>query len=589
MTEQQLIIFAVLGAALVLFVWDRLRYDVVALVALLGSVVLGVVPAEDAFMGFGDPVVVTVAAVMVLSAAMRASGLVDHVLKRIEPLIRRKEFQVVALVGLVTTLSAFMNNVGALAIIMPVALQVAHRHGRSPSELLMPIAFGSLLGGLITLIGTPPNLLISSVRTRMLGSGYDMFDFAPVGLGVAAAGIIYLAFAWRMLPRERRGEVSPELAFRIEDYTSEARLPEKSRFVGRRVEELEGLGHGDLTVTAIIRENFRRHVPAGHWTLLAGDILVLECDPSVLKTIVDEAGLELIGSDAVPVAEGDDSVVVEAVVTSGSLLVGCSPAEVKLRQRYGVNVLAVGRRGGRTTVRLRRVKFGVGDVLVLQGGQQVMPEILQRLGCLPLAGRNLQLGRPRHALLSGAIMAGAVTMAVLDFAPVAIAFLAAVLAVVLTKLITLREVYDAVPWPILVLLAAMIPVSNALETTGATNLLAHWFSLGTQQLPGWATLSLVMLASMAVTPFLNNAAAVLVMAPIAIGLAIRLGVSPDPFLMAVAVGTSCDFLTPIGHQSNTLVMAPGGYRFADYWKLGLPLSIIVVVVGVPLIMLVWPL
>lgn len=589
MDDQQLIVLAILGVALALFVWDRLRYDVIALIALLASVVGGVVPADEAFVGFGDPVVVTVAAVMVLSAAMRTSGLVDQVLKRIEPLVRRRELQVVTLVTLVTVFSAFMNNVGALAIVLPVALQVAHRHRRAPSELLMPIAFGSLLGGLITLIGTPPNLLISSVRERMLGSPFSMFDFAPVGLGLAAVGVAYLALAWRLLPRGRQGEISPEMAFRIEDYIAEALVPAGSPFVGRTVDDLEALAHGDLTVTAIVRENFRRHIPAGHWTLLAQDILVLECDPSVLKTVVDEAALDLVGSKAVPVAERDDTVVVEAVVAAGSPLIGCSPAEMRLRQRYGVNLLAVGSRGGRTTVRLRRVKFGVGDVLVLQGGEQAMPEILQRLGCLPLAGRNLQLGRPRHALLSGIIMGLAIAVAVLDLAPIAISFLGAVIAVILLRLLTLREVYDAVPWPILVLLAAMIPVSNALETTGATGLLANWLALGTDELPSYLSLTLVMLASMAVTPFLNNAAAVLVMAPIAVGLATRLGVSADPFLMAVAVGTSCDFLTPIGHQSNTLVMAPGGYRFGDYWRLGLPLSILVVVVGVPLIMLVWPL
>jgi len=589
LSAEQIAVFAVLGAALVLFVWDRIRYDVVALLALLAVVGLGLVPPEDAFLGFADPVVVTVAAVMVLSAAMRSAGLVDQVLRLIDPLVRRRALQVVTLVAVVTVFSAFMNNVGALAIVMPVALQVARRHRRPPSELLMPIAFGSLLGGLITLIGTPPNLLISSVRQRMLGAGFEMFDFAPVGLGLALAGTAYLAFAWRLLPRDRRGETPPEMLFSIEDYLAEVRLPETSPFVDRTVADLEALASGDLTVTAIIRENFRRHVPAAHWRLLAGDILAVEADPAVLRAVVAEAGLELVGSKELSPGEPlDDVAIVEAVVAAGSPMIGCSPAEMRLRQSWGVNLLAVGRRGRPTSVRLRRVKFQLGDVLVLQGSESAMPETLQRLGCLPLAGRNLQLGQPRRAALSGLTMAVAILLAVFDIVPVAIAFTGAIVVVMLSGILSLRQVYDAVPWPILVLLGSMIPVTSALEATGGTTLLAGWLATLAAPLPPVGALALVMVASMAVTPFLNNAAAVLVMAPVAIGLAGQLGLSPDPFLMAVAVGTSCDFLTPIGHQSNTLVMGPGGYRFADYWRLGLPLSLLVVAAGVPLIAVVWP-
>lgn len=591
-TGDQLVVFGILAGALALFIWDRWRYDLVALLALVASVVLGVVPGEKAFAGFADTAVVTVAAVLVLSTAIRNSGIIDTALRPLAPLLRGPDAQVLVLAGMVATLSAFMNNVGALAVFLPVALRVAQRTGRSPAELLMPLSFASLLGGLITLVGTPPNILISGVRRDMLGEGFAMFDFAPVGLGVTAAGLAVVAVGWRLLPRHRRGQGDPQDKFRIEDYMMEVRLPASSPFVGRTVRQLEDEGEGDVTVAAVVREGFRRYVPHGHWTLLAGDILLLEGDPTIVKRVADAAGLVLAddGDDTPPVAAGDEGYgVVEAVVTETASVVGCSPAELRLRQRYGVNLLAIGRRDRTTITRLKRVKLQPGDVVVLQGPLAEMPETLAALGCLPLAERNLQLGRRRNLLLPAAVMAAAVLLASLDVLPIGVAFVAAVLALVLADGLSLREVYASVEWPVVVLLGALIPVSNALRDTGGTEVIAGWLSLAVSGIPPVAALALIMAATMLVTPVLNNAATVLVMAPIGAGLAQRLGLSPDAFFMAVAVGASSDFLTPIGHQSNTLVMGPAGYRFGDYWRLGLPLSLTVLAVGVPLIAVVWPL
>jgi len=583
--------FAVIGGMLVLFVWDRWRYDVVALVALLAAVACGIVPTSKAFSGFSNPLLPLIASALVVSTAVGKSGLIERLLHLISPLMRSDDLMTFILVTAVTFLSALMKNVGALAIFLPVAIQAAERNGRSPSQLLMPLAFGSLVGGMMTLIGTSPNIIISSERVELLGKPYEMFDFLPVGLGIVVVGIVFLTFGWRLIPRGRKAQTPPEAAFRIEDYVAEAHIPADSPFVGRTVAELEELGEGDLTVAAIIRENYRRYVPSGHWTLFADDVLVLECDPHVLESVVADARLELVGSKGVDeeALRSAEVATVEAVVTAGSPLIGSSLAEQRLRGRYGINVLAVSRRGRRMTVRLRRAKFQVGDVIVVQGSAAALPDTLASLRCLPLAERRLSLGRPRKVALPVIALAAAVTLAATELVPVALAFTGAAVALALLRVITLREIYDSIEWPILILLGALIPVGQAVHETGATELIAQWLSHVAAVMPALGVVATVMIITMLVTPLLHHAAAVIVMGPIAASLAVKLGLNVDPFLMAVACGASCDFLSPIGHQCNTLVMGPGGYRFTDYWHLGLPLSILVVLTGTPLITLVWPL
>ena len=591
MTLQQGLSFAVIGVMLVLFLCDRWRYDVVALIALLMAVAVGVVPMDKAFSGFSNPLLPLIASVLVVSAAIGKSGIIEMALRRVAPLLRSQDRMVFVLTASVTLLSAMVKNVGALAIFLPVAIQASERNERSPSEVLMPLAFGSLVGGMMTLIGTSPNIIISGLRQQLMGKPYEMFDFFPVGFGVALVAVAFLTFGWRLIPRGRKGQSSPETVFRIEDYISEARLKPDSPYVDRTVAELEGLGDGELRVTAIIRENFRRYVPAGNWRLFAEDVLVLECDPHVLERVVNEAQLDLVGSQDVDedALRSAEIVSMEAIVTAGSPLVGASMAELRLRERYGVNVLAIGRRGRQMRARLRRAKFQVGDVIVVQGHATTLTDTLSELNCLPLAERRLNLGRPRRLAIPLAVLAAAVILAATEVVPVAIAFTAAAVVLVVTRILTLREVYDSIEWPILILLGSLIPVGEAVHATGGTELIAGWLSHLGAHMPALGVLAAVMVASMLLTPLLHHAAAVIVMGPIAFSLAGRLGLQPDPFLIAVAVGASCDFLTPIGHQCNTLVMGPGGYRFADYWHLGLPLSALVVICGVPLIALFWPL
>jgi di/tricarboxylate transporter len=592
MTLQQGLAFAIVGAMMVLFVWGRLRYDVVAMLALFAAVVTGIVPAKDAFTGFSDDVVIIVATALLVSAAVAKSGVTEQIMRPLAPYLTSTRAQVFTLVFAVIALSTFIKNVGALAIMMPVAFQLAKRSNTSPSQLLMPLAFGSLIGGLITLVGTSPNVIVARVRQEIVGRPFEMFDYAPVGLAIAAAGLICLTLTYWLLPRDRRGGTSLDAAINIENYLAELRVPPESPLVGQRARDVEVLAEGAATLTTVVRERFRRYKPTAALRLQAGDVLLLEGEPEALERVVARGGLSLAGQgDDAAAAEGDSDTVgvVEGVVTGDSMLIGTTPSQLGLRERFQVHLLAISRSGQRITQRLRSVRFQAGDVVVIQGRFEVLPEALKDLGILPLAERDLALGRGRKRWIPVIILAVAMIAVAFKLLPIAIAFFGASLALLLTKSLSLREAYEAVEWPILVLLGALIPVSEAVRTTGATELIAGWLSIGADGLPPMGALALIMVAAMAVTPFLNNAATVLMMAPIAATLASKLGLNPDPFLMAVAVGAACDFLTPFGHQCNTLVMGPGGYRFSDYWKLGLPLSILVVLIGVPTIAAVWQL
>jgi di/tricarboxylate transporter len=418
-----------------------------------------------------------------------------------------------------------------------------------------------------------------------------MFDFAPVGAVLAIVGVVFLSFGYRLLPRDRKGQASIDAAFNLEGYTTEAVIPEDSAIAGKTVGDLKKVSEDTFAVLMIFRARRRHYEPADDVALAAGDVLLLEGEPDVLERVVGAAELKLARDDQGKETDTshDDTGVMEAVVTDQSILVDQTPAQLRLYERYQVNLLAVSRRGERITRQMRSVRLRPGDVLVLKGNLTTMPQALGELGCLPLASRDLQLGAGRQSFLPLLILLAAMAIVSAHLVPVPIAFFGAAVAMVLIRAIRMREIYETMEWPILILLAALIPVSDALRSTGGTDLIAGWLTTAGDLLPPLGALALIMVTAMAVTPFLNNAATVLVMAPIAAGFASKLGYGPDAFLMAVAIGAACDFLTPIGHQCNTLVMGPGGYRFSDYWRLGLPLSIMVVVVGVPLISFVWPL
>jgi len=590
MTLDQALAFAIIIGMMALFIWGRLRYDLVAVVSLLAAIAAGIVPPEKAFTGFSDDIVIIVASALLVSAAVARSGVVERVVRKLGPYLTNVNRQVFALVGSVTLLSGFVKNIGALAMLMPIAFQLSRRTGTSPSSLLMPMSFGALLGGIVTLVGTSPNIIVSRVREQILGEPFHMFDFTPVGASLAVVGFAFLIFGWRLLPQDRKGAVSMDAAFNLEGYTTEVEVPGDSPAVGLTVKALEELGENEIEVITLLRGTTRRYEPAGNAVVKADDILILRGEPQALERIVVLEKLKLTRDEKAKVkdAPADEMGVMEAVITPASQLIGSSVGQLRLFDHYGVNLLAVSRTGRRIANRLRTVKLRAGDVIVLRGNLTIMPETLGELHCLPLAERDLNIGR-KGSLLPLGVLAAAMALVAFNLVSVAIAFFGAAVILLVTRSLSLRDAYDVVEWPILIMLGALIPVSDALRTTGGTELIAGWLSIAAGQLPALGALALILAVAMAVTPFMNNAATVLIMAPIAATFAASLDRNPDPFLMAVAIGAACEFLTPIGHQCNTLVMGPGGYRFGDYWRLGLPLSFIVLIVGTPLIAYFWPL
>jgi di/tricarboxylate transporter len=592
MTGQQITVFCVLAASLGLFAWGRWRYDLVAAAAMAVVVVAGIVPVAEALQGFGHPAVITVAAVLVISRALRNSGIVGVIARRMKPLTARPVVHIAVLTGTVAILSAFMNNVGALALMLPVALATAEEHDRSPAMLLMPLAFGSILGGLMTMIGTPPNIIIATYRTGVTGAPFGLFDFSPVGAAVALGGVLFVALlGWRLIPKERRGRTATEKLFEIGEYIMEARVGDGSPLVGKRLGAVRELGKEDVIPVGLVREGRKMLHPLLWETLRAGDVLILKADPEALKPTMDEAGLELTGSaaDAVAALKSENAGLVEAVVTPRSQIEGRVAYDLYRRSRGNLTLLAIARQNRPIQKRPWVERFRVGDVLLMQAELESLADTLAEFGLLPLAERDLLFGKPRRIGTALGVFAAAIGVSLLGLIPITLAFVMAVIAYVALDILPARDLYKEVDWPVIVLLGAMIPVGRALELSGGTALLANAIVGAAEGFAAVWVLTLLLLVTMFVSDVINNAATALVMAPIAVGVAQRLGVQTDPFLMAVAVGASCAFLTPIGHQSNTLVLGPGGYEFGDYWRMGLPLEIMIAAIAVPLIVLVWPL
>ena len=593
MTTDQLLAFGIIAIGLALFAWGRWRYDVVALGLLLFSVIVGIVPADRAFTGFGNAAVVTVIAVLILGRALQRAGVIDRIADVLRNRSRHPVKQILAISAGVAFLSAFMNNVGALALMLPVTMEAAKKHEIPPSKLLMPTAFASLLGGLMTLIGTPPNIIIASYRAAELGVPFGMFDFTPVGGLIAIIGIAFLAvFAFRLLPDVRKGESAAEKLFEMEDYVTETRVPTGSHLIGKPMREIFAVSDGNVSVVALYRGEQCHLAPPWYERIEEGDTLIIEGDPVSLKKTVEAARLEPVANRRITSESlrSEDVVLTEVVVSPGSRLEGHTARGLRMNARFGANVLAVAREARPLREPVGNIRYRAGDMLLLQGPAATMPETLSALGCLPLAERELMpSGSSPLNTTPVLLFLGAIAVTTLGLLPAHIAFMTAVVATVLLNALPLREAYEAIDWPVVVLLGAMLPVGAALQTTGATELVAGFITELGGRLSGPLLLVVIMAVTMLLSAVINNAATAVLMAPVAIGVAKTLGVSIDPFLMAVAVGCSCAFLTPIGHQSNILVMVPGGYRFGDYWRLGLPLSILILATAPALILWVWPL
>jgi di/tricarboxylate transporter len=602
----QAIVFATLAAALVLFILGRPRYDLVAVLSLLAVVVTGIVPAKDAFNGMGHPAVITVAAVLIISRGLTNAGIVSLMATWLERFGTNIYLQIGSLVFLVTVASGFMNNVGALALTMPLAIGMAMRAGRSPSYYLIPIAFGSLLGGITTLIGTPPNLIISGFREQIFGEGYGMFAFLPVGGLTAVVGMVFLSFiGWKFIP-VREGQASPDDLFHIEDYLVEVRVPENSDFIGQPIDAVPAFHETDTVYVGLSRGGTGGiHLPAAHEPIKAGDVILIEADKETLETFLRQTEFELSGSrdfssevvarvqhpEEKPSKPADRAHmdIQEVVVRSNSRLAGRNVREVNLRTRFGVNLLAVARQGERVPSLLKDVRFKPGDILLIQGDTDTIADAMSRLGCIPLFPRMVNVARPRRTFLAAGLFLAAILLTSFEVLPVQISLTLAALAMILTRIIPIRDLYTSVEWPVIILLGAMMPLGEALQATGGAATVAKALLAVSAGLPGVVTLGLLFAVTMVLSNIINNAAAAVLMAPIALGIAQTLGASADPFLMATCIACSSPFLTPIGHQSCTLVMGPGGYRFGDYWRLGLPLSLLVMAAAMPLLLVFWPL
>ena len=585
------IVFGILVLAIGLFVWGKLRYDLVAIICLLLLVVTGLVSPEDSFAGFAHPAVVTVAMILIVSHGLSKSGLIEWIARWMMEKELNFTLQLAVLCIMVSLASAFMNNVGALAMTIPLVIHLAKKSGQSPSSYLMPIAFASLLGGMITLIGTPPNIIISTFRSDYSGEEFGMFDFAPVGLSLTFIGLLFIILVgWRLVPkRTPQGEETNK--FNIDDYITELRIVEDSKLKDEPRSKINEFTKGNIQVLNTIRNEQLIYAPSRNFVFKEMDIITIQGDPSDIKDFIDESKTELVGKEKVSpkIKPSEEISLVEAVLMENSRIIGRTASNMNMSFRYGINLLAISRSNQKIRKRIDHVPFKVGDVLLVQGESDKIDEALEQMGCLPLADRGINLGQPKKILLALSIFGLSLALIISGILQVQIAFTLAALLIVLFKVIPLRDIYTSIDWPVIILIGALLPLGTALETSGGAAWLAEKVLILKDNFPPWFILGLVLILTMFLSDIINNAATVVLMAPIALSIAAGMGVNPDPFLMAVAVGGSCAFLTPIGHQGNALIMGPGGYAFTDYLKLGAPLEILIVLIGTPLIMFFWPL
>ena len=590
MTPQIAAIYIIIVISLILFALNRWRYDVISLLVLIVITLFGLIPPENAFLGFSNSAVITVAAVLVLTKGLQNSGLVELISEQVLKLKGGMVVTLAALTGIVTFLSAIMNNVGAVALLMPVAIHISRKKDIPVSLLLMPMAFAAHFGGMSTLIGTPTNLITSSFREEAIGIPYQMFDFTLLGVGLSIASILVIVLVgWRLIPI-RKGQKSARDLFNIEAYITEVLVPDTSPLVGLTLMDIGRFSENNVHVLSVVRSGERRVALPSDTIFRPNDILLIKTDTEHLETLLTKTGLELVGSRKIDQddLETSDMTVMEVVIKSNSMLDNNSAYSLDLRRRYGVNLLAVSRQGSFLRTRLDRIRLKTGDVLLLQGHPQTLRESLQVLGCLPLAERGLRIGQSKRIVFALVVFISALFLAGFNVMSVSIAFALGVVVMVMTKLVTLKEAYESVDWPVIILIGTQIPIGEALEATGGAQLIAETILSAQNWLPPLWMLIFVLIVTMGLSDIVKNAAAVVIMAPIVISLAQGLGVSIDPFLMAIIVGSSSAFLTPFGHQSNVLVMGPGGYKFGDYWKLGLLLEVVVILVGVPLILMLFP-
>ena len=632
MTIDQITIFLIIFLTFILFIWGHWRYDIVSVIALcmlfIADVILGgsksdlILDPSSVFLGFGHPAVITVAAVLIISRCLRNSGVVDLIARSIEPFSDKKLVHIISLSGVAAIFSAIMNNVGALALMLPVAIKTSIKQNRSPSIILMPLAFASILGGMMTMIGTPPNIIISTFREsyqtqlkiealanpsskaaqyfisqninveQFNPETFSMLDFSPVGFSIAFLGVLFIALiGWRLIPRSSHRDPGSSSIFSIDEYITEVRIPDDCKFIGLEIKEVEKMTEHKIEIFGYISKEEKLISLQGNSVIESGDRFLIKADPLDLKAVMNEFTLRFTKKmrERIDKLKNDDTIFKEVVVTPGSPLEGRNRTYLRRRTSNTLILMAVARQNKPIHKRLENIKFCIGDVLLLQGEEDVIENNINTLQLLPLADRDLSVGVFSKVGLALSIFGTSIILGILGILPTTLAFIMAILLYIFTGILPIKEIYKQIDWPIIILLGCMIPVSNALESTGSSQLIADFVINITSGLPSWCIIAFIMIITMCLSDIVNNAATALIMAPISVGIAMSMGLNADAFLMSVAIGASCAFLTPIGHQCNALILGPGGYKFTDYWKMGLPLEILIVLCGTPLVLYFWPL
>jgi len=587
MTDQ-----TILAGALVilmgLLIWGKWRYDAVTLLCLAALVLMGIVPANDAFSGFGHPAVVTVALVLLISKGLQEAGMVSLAGNLFSRLTLSENQFLIMIMVIAALLSSFMNNIGAMALLLPITLSVCQKMGWNPSKFLMPLAFASILGGMNTVIGTPPNIIIAQYRQEYTGVSFNFFDYSLVGLAVSILGILFISVIGYRLVKVRENTTEISRLIDLKNYLFEVTVREDSKAIGLRLSEIKKISGPETEILGLVNETGAVSSVSMATKIQPGQILVIKTSPDDISSIQEALGFKI--AENLNTIQESDLDEIEVMVSAGSRLIGRKHEFLKRLASEDLALLGLWRRGAKFRTRLAREAFKVGDVLLLgvrTKDDEGVKEKIKHLGLMPLMERELQTIPSRSRLLKSLVFFGlAIGLTAFNVMDIVVAFLLCVIAFISIKVLN-GNLYRNIEWPVVVMLAAMIPVGQALETSGISLNIANFISTTTQGMDMPWLILMILVITMFVSDIVNNAATAVIMAPIAANLAIQAGHPVDPFLMAVAVGASCAFLSPIGHQCNTLVMAPGNYKFGDYWRLGLPLECVIVAISIPMILFVW--
>ena len=587
MTDQT-ILAGMLIILMGLLIWGKWRYDAVTLLCLAALVLLGIVPANDAFSGFGHPAVVTVALVLLISKGLQEAGMVSLAGNLFSRLTLGENQFLIMIMVIAALLSSFMNNIGAMALLLPITLSVCQKMAWNPSKFLMPLAFASILGGMNTVIGTPPNIIIAQYRQEYTGVSFNFFDYSLVGLAVSVLGILFISIIGYRLVKVRENTTEITRLIDLKNYLFEVTVREDSKAIGLRLSEIKKIAGPETEILGLVNETGAVSSVSMATKIQAGQILVIKTSPDDISSIQEALGFEI--ADNLNTIQESDLDEMEVMVTAGSRLIGRKHEFLKRLASEDLALLGLWRQGAKFRTRLAREAFKVGDVLLLgvrTKDDEGVKQKIKHLGLMPLMERELQTIPSRSRLLKSLVFFSlAIGLTAFNVVDIVVAFLLCVIAFISIKVLN-GNLYRNIEWPVVVMLAAMIPVGQALETSGISLNIANFISTTTQGMDMPWLILMVLVITMFVSDIVNNAATAVIMAPIAANLAIQAGHPVDPFLMAVAVGASCAFLSPIGHQCNTLVMAPGNYKFGDYWRLGLPLECVIVAISIPMILFVW--